>query len=198
MLRGTLFPMTEFCDEHLVSLAAEGDRAAFDTLAARYIPLVALRASAFFEGNADISNEDLGQEGFIGLIEAVKRYDKSIGASFRTFAVLCIDRRMKTVIKSALRKKKIPTGALVFIDDDDTPEIAASEAANPENRIIALDEHRILRERIKESSSEFEWAVLNRFLSGMSYQAIADRLNTSEKSVANALGRLRRKLTQKL
>ena len=190
--------MTEFSDESLVSLAAKGDKAAFDKLAARYIPVVALRASAFYEGNAELSNEDLGQEGFIGLIDAVKRYDENIGASFRTFAVLCIDRRMKSVIKATLRKKKIPKDSLVFIDDDDTPEIAANETENPENKVIALDEHRLLRERIRKCSSEFEWTVLNHFLNGMSYQSIADRLKTSEKSVANALGRIRRKLTQKL
>ena len=190
--------MTEFSDESLVSLAAEGDKAAFDKLAARYIPVVALRASAFYEGNAELSNEDLGQEGFIGLIDAVKRYDENIGASFRTFAVLCIDRRMKSVIKASFRKKKIPKDSLVFIDDEDTPEIAANETENPENKVIALDEHRLLLERIRECSSEFEWTVLNHFLNGMSYQSIADRLKTSEKSVANALGRIRRKLTQKL
>lgn len=190
--------MTEFSDESLVSLAAKGDKAAFDKLAARYIPVVALRASAFYEGNAELSNEDLGQEGFIGLIDAVKRYDENIGASFRTFAVLCIDRRMKSVIKATFRKKKIPKDSLVFIDDDDTPEIAANETENPENKVIALDEHRLLRERIRKCSSEFEWTVLNHFLNGMSYQSIAKRLKTSEKSVANALGRIRRKLTQKL
>ena len=198
MLRGNSFYMTEICDESLVSLAAEGDKAAFDKLAARYIPVVALRASAFYEGNAELSNEDLGQEGFIGLIDAVKRYDENIGASFRTFAVLCIDRRMKSVIKASFRKKKIPKDSLVFIDDEDTPEIAANETENPENKVIALDEHRLLLERIRECASDFEWMALNYFLNGMSYQLIADRLKTSEKSVANALGRIRRKLTQKL
>ena len=190
--------MTDICDEKLVSLAAGGDRAAFDKLAARYIPVVATRASAFYEGDAELSNEDLGQEGFIGLIDAVNRYDKGFGASFRTFAVLCIDRRMKSVIKAKFRKKKIPKDSLIFIDDEDTPEIAANEAETPENKIIALDEQRHLRERIRECSSEFEWAALNCFLNGMNYRSIADLLKTNEKSVANALGRIRRKLTQQL
>ena len=190
--------MTEICDEVLVSLAAKGDKGAFDKLAARYIPVVAGRASAFYEGDAELSNEDLGQEGFIGLIDAVNRYDKGFGASFRTFAVLCIDRRMKSVIKAKFRKKKIPKDSLIFLDDEDAPEIAANETENPENKVIALDEHRHLRERIRDCSSEFEWTVLNHFLNGMSYQSIAKRLKTSEKSVANALGRIRRKLTQKL
>ena len=198
MLRGNLSHMTDICDESLVSLAAEGDRVAFDKLAAQYIPVVAGRASAFYEGDAELSNEDLGQEGFIGLIDAVKRYDENIGASFRTFAVLCIDRRMKSVIKAKFRKKKIPKDSLVFLDDEDAPEIAANETDNPENKVIALDENRHLRERIRDCSSEFEWTVLNCFLNGMSYQSIADRLKTNEKSVANALGRIRRKLTQQL
>ncbi len=189
--------MTDFTDEQLVRLAASGDSAAADRLAARYIPLVGLRASAFYDGRNGLTGpEDLGQEGFIGFLEAVRRYDQSVGASFRTFAVLCIDRRMKSVIRASLRQKKVPESALVWLDEDGAPDIAASETDNPESRVIASDEYESLCRRIRQCASEFEAKVLTRFLRGMSYQAIAVELGSTEKAVDNALSRVRKKLSR--
>ncbi len=192
------FPdMTDLTDEQLVRLAANGDSTAADRLAARYIPLVGLRASAFYDGGSGVNGpEDLGQEGFIGFLEAIRRYDESVGASFRTFAVLCIDRRMKSVIRASLRQKKVPESALVWLDDEGVPDIAASEKDNPESRVIASDEYKNLCRRIKQTASEFEGKVLALFLRGMSYQAIAEELGSTEKAVDNALWRVRHKLAR--
>ncbi len=186
--------MTDLTDEQLVRMAASGDRLAADRLCARYIPLVGLRASAFYDGSGVNGREDLGQEGFIGLIEAMRRYDDRVGASFRTFAVLCIDRRMTSVIRASLRKKKVPESALVWLDDEETPDISSGEGDNPESRVIALDEYENLCNRIKSVSSEFEGKVLALFLRGMSYQMIAAELSSTEKAVDNALQRVRKKL----
>lgn len=190
--------MTDLTDEQLVQMAASGDRMAADLLCARYIPLVGLRASAFYDGSGVNGREDLGQEGFIGLIEAMRRYDDGVGASFRTFAVLCIDRRMTSVIRASLRKKKVPESALVWLDDEGTPDIASGEGDNPESRVIALDEYENLCNRIKSVSSEFEGKVLKLFLRGMSYQMIAAELSSTEKAVDNALQRVRKKLAGQL
>ncbi len=189
------FPyMTELTDEQLVRMAASGDSVAADRLCARYIPLVGLRASAFFDASGVNGRDDLGQEGFIGLLEAMRRYDENVGASFKTFAVLCIDRRMTSVIRASMRKKKVPESALVRFDDDGVSEIIAGEGDNPESRVIALDEYESLCNRIKSVSSEFEGKVLALFLRGMSYQMIAAELSSTEKAVDNALQRVRKKL----
>ena len=190
--------MTDLTDAQLVRMAASGDRLAADRLCARYIPLVGLRASAFYDGSGVNGREDLGQEGFIGLIEAMRRYDDRVGASFRTFAVLCIDRRMTSVIRASLRKKKVPESALVWLDDEETPDISSGEGDNPESRVIALDEYENLCNRIKSVSSEFEGKVLALFLRGMSYQMIAAELSSTEKAVDNALQRVRKKLAGQL
>ncbi len=190
--------MIDATDEQLAALAAKGDSRAFDELAARYIPLVGLRASAFYDGGSAISGaEDMGQEGFIGFIDAVRRYNSDMGASFRTFAVLCIDRRMKSVIRASLRKKKVPDSALVWLDDEQTPDIVAPSSDNPEQCVIARDDHRALCERIRATASDFENRVLSLFLSGMSYQMIAKKLGSDEKAVGNALQRIRRKLSDR-
>ena len=54
----------------------------------RYKAVVRNRASSYFMAGAD--QEDLIQEGMIGVFKAIRDYDEKKGASFRTFAELCI------------------------------------------------------------------------------------------------------------
>lgn len=53
-----------------------------------------------------------------------------------------------------------------------------------------------LYEKMKKSVSKMEAQVLELYLDGQSYGAIAERLEISEKSVDNALQRIRMKLKQ--
>ena len=73
---------TEMTDEQLAA-AAQSDSAAFDELAVRYLPTVAARAAGFSGDGCSLGSEDLGQEGFIGLMGAVRSYDPSLSVPFR-------------------------------------------------------------------------------------------------------------------
>ena len=48
------------------------------------------------------------QEGMIGVFKAIRDYDEEKGASFSTFAELCINRQIVTAIKAASRHKHAP------------------------------------------------------------------------------------------
>lgn len=178
--------MTELSDEKLCELARSGDASARDRLVARYFSLVGMRASAYLPVGG-FEHEDLGQEGFIGLIGAIDKYDPSFGASFRTFALLNIDRRITDAVRAALRKKQVPDSAKV-----DVAEIEGD--SDPENTAILRDTLRRVTEGIEKRTSDFERKVMKLSLSGCTYSQIASRLGCSAKSVENALGRVRRKL----
>ena len=79
-------------DEALCALAAAGIRQAEEVLVTRYNRLVRTCARPFFLAGGD--SEDLIQEGMVGLIHAVREYDSSKEASFRTFAEICIRNRL--------------------------------------------------------------------------------------------------------
>ncbi len=176
-------------DEQLCRLAQAGDQSARDRLAARYINTVGLRTSGYMPafGAGVLDCEDLGQEGFIGLLGAINGYDESFGASFHTFAVLNIDRRMADAVKAACRKKQVPPSARVGLD-------SVADKSDPEGAVIARDELERVSRRINDMTSEKERRVLSLYLAGYSYADIAERLSCSKKSVENALGRVRRKL----
>ena len=67
-------------------------------------------------------NEDLIQEGMIGLIKAVRDYDPDQGASFASFAELCVSRQMYSAIEASKRKKHIPLNSYVSLYDDSGQE----------------------------------------------------------------------------
>ncbi|MBR3843947.1 MAG: hypothetical protein IKM39_00395 [Clostridia bacterium] len=91
-------------DEVLAVSAREGDEASRIRLIGRYIPLVKSRVSGYAGGGLD--PEDLAQEGMIGLMQAINGFRENRGASFRTFALLCIDRSIISVCGHRLGQEK--------------------------------------------------------------------------------------------
>ena len=90
-------------DEALCTMAISGNREAEEILVTRYNRLVRTCARPFFLIGGD--SEDLTQEGMVGLIKAVREYDASKEASFRTFAEICIRNRLYSVLRAAARDK---------------------------------------------------------------------------------------------
>ncbi len=178
-------------DEELCILAQSGDSSARDRLVARYLDLVGFRARGYLPDlfTVGVESEDLGQEGFLGLLSAIQSYDAAYGAKFRTFATLAIDRRMTDAVRAAFRKKQVPSSSQVELGD------AVSGKDDPENTAIIRDELARVMERMENTSSLRERQVLALHLDGYSYSEIAEKLGCTAKSVENALGRVRRKLT---
>ena len=79
-------------DEQLIVDLRNGDRAIMDYIMDRYKSMVRKKARAMFLLGGE--NDDLIQEGMIGLIKAVRDYDLSQGGSFSSFAELCVSRQM--------------------------------------------------------------------------------------------------------
>ena len=177
-------------DEYLCKKAQDGDRAAFDSLVARYVLSVNKRTNAYTESG--LEQQDLSQEGMIGLMAAIRKYDPALGASFKTFAWLLIDRSIISAVKSAFRKKQIPRALTVYIDDES--DLVSGEFSDPEFLLIAKEDLQNFNNRISECLTEFEKSVLKLYLSHNSYNNIAKTLNIPIKSVDNAMSRIRRKL----
>src|SRR5947199_1003706 len=95
----------------LVLKARNGDGVAMDALIRRYTGFVRLKASSYFLAGGD--NDDLLQEGLVGLFKAVRDFRSDKETSFRSFAELCITRQIITAIKTATRYKHAPLNTYV-------------------------------------------------------------------------------------
>lgn len=192
---------SEMNDEELIELVQNGDRTAEETLIKRYKNFVLAKSRSYFLVGAD--REDIVQEGMIGLFKAIRDYKVERLASFRAFAELCITRQIITAIKAATRQKHQPLNSYISLNrpiyDEESDRtlldvLKGSKLTNPEELIISHETYDLIESQITEMLSELELDVLQEYLEGKSYQAIAEALDKHVKSVDNALQRVKRKL----
>lgn len=191
-------------DEELIVRLKDGEATITDFIMDKYKNLVRSKAKAMFILGAD--NEDLIQEGMIGLFKAIRDYDSGRDASFFTFADLCISRQMYTAVQASGRKKHAPLNSYISLysatfgsegeeSDMELVNILASDKEkNPEEMLIDKENLEVLENRIDKELSGFEKQVLDLHLTGMSYVQIAKVLGKDEKSTDNALQRIKGKL----
>ena len=192
-----MFDYAALEDNKLQELAQNGDRFAEEALAARYLRLVRACARPLFLAGGD--SEDLIQEGTFGLLSAIRNYDASDGASFKTYAEHCIRMRLLSAIKSASRLKHIPLNDGISLEQlsEDSGDLSAFPVGflrNPEELVLARESKEELDAAFSRCLSRFEVKVLDLYLEGLSYREIAQRLSRDAKSIDNAVQRIRRKL----
>ncbi|MCR5577349.1 MAG: sigma-70 family RNA polymerase sigma factor [Oscillospiraceae bacterium] len=185
-------------DNKLQELAQKGDRFAEEALVERYLRLVRACARPLFLAGGD--SEDLIQEGTFGLLSAIRTFDASDGTSFKTYAHLCIRRRLLSAIKSASRLKHFPLNdgiSLEQLSEDSGADLSAFPVGflrNPEELVLARENKEELDAAFSRCLSSFEIKVLDLYLEGLRYREIAQRLSRDERSIGNAVQRIRRKL----
>jgi RNA polymerase sigma factor (sigma-70 family) len=81
----------------LLRAAQRGDHAAREQLVGEYLPLIA-RAARNYSGSAGLQTEELVQEGVVGLLIALERYDPELGAPFWAYASWWVRRRMQRLV----------------------------------------------------------------------------------------------------
>ncbi len=192
-------------DEELVEAVKTGDDRAQAVLLDRYRRFARAKARSYFLVGGD--REDIIQEGMIGLYKAIRDYETGHGASFRSFAELCITRQILTAIKTATRQKHTPLNSYVSFDrpkDDDPSRTVGDTLAvdgasdDPLQQLVASDEVGRLRKIFSEILSELETDVLSLYVEGRSYQEISELLGRQVKSIDNAIQRIKRKLELRL
>ena len=105
--------LSDLSDEKLAKLAADGNDESMAILISRISPLA--RAHAASKYGSSVEFDDLAQEGMIGFLNAVSTYDESKGASFRTYAVSCINNRMISAIRRNSKKSNITQDSVIYI-----------------------------------------------------------------------------------
>ena len=190
----------KIADNELILRARAGETSAEDALASRYLHVVYAYAHAHRDLISSIDREDIIQEVLIGLIESIRLFDPMMEVSFKTFAMQCIRNRMISAIKSASRLKHTPLNKSVSFDylDESSNTLQSayydSFSRRTEEQVLARErEEEILIDNSKHLS-QFERDVLDVYLRGMSCKEIAERMDCPEKSINNAVQRIRKKV----
>ena len=188
-------------------MAQEGSGTAYEYLIDKYKELAKIKSKTYYIAGGD--NEDVIQEGMIGIFKAIRDFDEEKDASFRTFAELCVTRQITNAIKGANRQKHQILNESVPLhmgyEDQDGSDGAYAEQfastspdADPESMMLMKETVDYLRENDANIFSPLESKVWNEMLKGKKYREIAVELRRPAKTIDNAIQRIKKKIESEL
>lgn len=189
----------EIKDEELISRFKNGESEILDYLMEKYKNMVRKKARTMFLIGGE--NDDLIQEGMIGLFKAVRDYQPDRDAAFQTFASICVDRQIYNAIQSSNRQKHQPLNSYISLSEQDgenEEHLGDNWGENPESIIIDQENVQDLEQEITATLSPMENQVLEYYLAGNGYGEIAQIMGKTPKSIDNALQRIRIKIREQL
>jgi RNA polymerase sporulation-specific sigma factor len=129
----------------------------------------------------------------IGLFKAIRDFKISErGNSFYNFANMCIKRQILSGVSNANRLKHSPLNNAIFIEKEEFLE----NLETPEK--IQLNKEKLLdfNDSKNKLLTKYEKKVLELFIDGKKYKEIAEVVRRDEKSVNNAMQRIRKKFKE--
>ena len=145
---------------------------------------------------------DLNQEGMVGLLSAIRKYRQEENVPFRAYAELCVRRRIFSAIRNSSRQKHDPLNSGVSLEETltnpprESTRIVQDQRRVPEEQVLARERAQEFNREFLRRLSSFEQEVLQLYLDGFSYRAMAQMTGREEKAIDNAVQRIRRKLAR--
>lgn len=199
---------SQLTDEELVELSNK-DQRAMDYLISKYKGLVLSSIKSLFILGGD--NDDLIQEGMIGLFKAIRDFDPSKNSTFSTFANLCVRRNIYTAITKSNNpkydniNKAISISVTDYQEDEDneiaslsTEDLGLSDKYNPEDKLIHKENYDEIIKFMEANLSSLEYKVMDFYVIGLTTSEIAKVLDKNEKTTDNALQRAKNKIKKYL
>ena len=165
---------------------------AFEELLEIYSPLVSSFAAKYkAEHNVEDDVEDFKQELIMVLYNSSLAFDfEQNEVSFGLYAKIC----MNNVYVSQLRKLSRGDRSRPMLEYDDSIEEMMDEQKSPENELIEREKLKEINKKIESVLSEFENKVWKMYVAGYSIREISSLVSKDEKSINNAIFRIRNKL----
>lgn len=189
-------------DFELIYLIEEKNEEALNILYDKYKPIIDLKAKRYLKYGKKIGLEyqDLFQEGMLGLSEAISSFKDDKKAQFKTFANLCIERQIFSLLKKASRKKHTLLNDSVSLDESINEnentllDIFFEEGKDPSEMVEFKENKRELFKKIYQVLTPLEREVFDLKTNNFDYKEISRLLNKSYKSIDSAIQRIRLKV----
>ena len=175
-------------DEELIERLRKGCLEVQEYLLEKYKPFVKSKSRVLFLVGGD--KEDLIQEGMIGLFKAIRDFNPENGAPFAAFAKLCVERQLYTAIEAAGRQKNAPLNGYISLSEESEHLLDYGI----EDAVVEKENYQQIYAKVQTTLSSMEKEVLELFLEGKDYTEIAKLLGKRDKSIDNALQRIKGKI----
>ncbi len=174
----------------LIEKVREGDQEAFSEILERYRPLLQSQVSKFT--NDDLTKElyeDLLQEATIVFYNAILGFDlMQKDVEFGLYARICIYNALVSQMRVISRRKAEQPTEL------DNNAFMESITEDPAVNIVEAENLREIYSSIKKNLSEYEYTIWHSYMLGKTAKEIGEALGKGERSVSNAIYRIRKKL----
>ncbi len=174
----------------LIEQVRNGDQQAFADLLESYRPLVEALVTRFSqEGNPDLQRDDLRQEATLFFYNSILTYDmEQSEVEFGLYAKICMYHGLISHVR--LQKKHTAEQLTEWMNDTHF----VHEASDPVTDVLERERERALYSVIRQNLSDFEYRVWQYYMSGKTAREIGGLLDKDERSVNNAIYRIRKKL----
>lgn len=181
-------------DYELIFLAQEGNEDAINQIYHKYKPIIIKKSNdaIYLLSHHGIEINDIMQEAYIALKEAIDNFEQSSETLFYTFANVCIDRKISNYIKKNTSMKDKILNDAVYIDEGFENIIPVD--FNIEDNYIHKESCNDMISVALEKLTNFERKVFKLKEKGYTNQEIAHTLNKDVKSIYNTCQRIKEKV----
>lgn len=170
-----------------------GDKKAFEGLAEKFSPLIIGETASVIRRSEDLKpyGDEIRQEALMALYSAALSFEEGKNVTFGLYAKICIHNRMISFVRKvkAQLKKQSKSSA--------GTESRPRKIEAPDEILDSLEKNSELRRFLNENLSAYEKRVLSLYLKKKSYAEISASLGKTEKSVDNALFRVKSKIKKR-
>ena len=172
----------------LLARVKKGSSDAFAKLSERYKPLLESEVARYISSLGDADLDDLRQGALVALYHAALSYREDHGVTFGLYAKICIVNGIADALRF-LGKKTADVSMDTLTDDD-----LSGGDENPQDLILDKEGFAIALGKVRAVLSDLEYRIFELYLGGYSYAEISKQIGRPEKSVDNALRRVKEKL----
>ena len=174
----------------MIEQVRKGDQNAFSDLLEAYRPLIEASVSRFsVEENPQFHRDDLRQEATLVFYNSILSYDaEQSEVEFGLYAKICIYHGLISHMR--LQKKH----AAEPLTESMSETLFDQDFSDPARDVLEQEREQALYSVIRKNLSGFEYRVWQYYMSGRTAKEIGDLVGRDERSVHNAIYRIRRKL----
>lgn len=169
-----------------------GDETAFVRISEAFAPLIKseVARTVSMAARYEYDEDELSQEAMLALYKAARSYEMSEKVTFGLYAKICIRNRMRSCLRKLVTRAKRAERL--------RSSVTETHHSAPEELLLAIEEDSEFGRWLSAALTPLEAKVLDLYLEKKRYFEIASELGIAEKSVDNALYRVKRKIKEKL
>ncbi len=183
--------------EKLINLDEESKNALYEEY--KYIIDILIKKYYSLALQLGIDIHELKEEALYAFSDAINSFNESKNVKLATFITVCIDRRIKKVIKKYSGQKAKLLNSFYSLDYDyeegmTLKDMISDEKTDPLYNLTIKEDYDELITKIENSLSSSELEIFKLLENGLDRRSIALITNKNDKQVDNAIQRLKNKI----